>query len=141
MQEDRILALEIRQAPTTQVNQHLDIWHKDLSIWAEDCRSWYKDNKPNGRVYIWPGSMLHHLKTLKTPRFEHYDIRYMDDNMFTFLGNGRIDLEFAKERGESVDLAPYIRNEDVVWSLDIPKTKRNEENVEDLPRKRVKRHM
>ena len=120
MQEDGIRAMEPRQAPTTQVNQHLDAWHNKYSVWAEDCRSWYKDNKPNGRVYIWPGSLLHHMKTLKTPRYEHYEMRYHDDNMWAFLGNGRTDLEVEFENGKQVDLAPYIRNEDGPWNLDLP---------------------
>ncbi|KAJ9613307.1 hypothetical protein H2200_003249 [Cladophialophora chaetospira] len=120
MQEDGIRAMEPRQGPTTQINQHLDAWHNKYSVWAEDCRSWYKDNKPNGRVYIWPGSLLHHMKTLKTPRYEHYDLRYHDDNVWAFLGNGRTDLEIEFENGKQVDLAPYIRNEDGPWTLDLP---------------------
>ncbi len=121
MQEEGIRAMEPRQGPTTQINQHLDVWHKKYSVWAEECRSWYKDNKPDGRVYIWPGSMLHHLKTLRTPRYEDYDLRYENDNIWAFLGNGRTDLEMEHERGNQVDLAPYIRNEDSFWTLDLPK--------------------
>jgi len=82
--------------------------------------------------------MLHHLKTLKTPRYEHYDVRYMDDNMFTFLGNGRIDLEFEKEKGAAVDLAPYIRNEDVEWSLDMPKARAQFGEGDERSTKRVR---
>ncbi|KIW82108.1 hypothetical protein Z517_05135 [Fonsecaea pedrosoi CBS 271.37] len=121
MQEEGIRAMEPRQGPTTQINRHLDAWHKKYSVWAEDCRSWYKDNKPDGRVYIWPGSLLHHLKTLRVPRYEHYDLRYDDpDNIWAFLGNGRTDLEVAHDQGQNVDLAPYIRNDDTPWSLDLP---------------------
>ncbi|EXJ74764.1 uncharacterized protein A1O5_01459 [Cladophialophora psammophila CBS 110553] len=125
MQEEGIRAMEPRQGPTTQINQHLDAWHKKYSVWAEECRSWYKDNKPDGRVYIWPGSLLHHLKTLRVPRYEHYDLRYEADNVWAFLGNGRTDLEWehennANDGARKVDLAPYIRNEDVPWSLDLP---------------------
>jgi hypothetical protein len=120
MQEDGIRAMEPRQGPTTQINEHIDAWHNKYSVWAEECRSWYKDNKPNGRVYIWPGSLLHHMKALKTPRYEHYDLRYDHDNVWAFLGNGRTDLEMEFEKGKQVDLAPYIRNEDVPWSLDLP---------------------
>lgn len=71
---------------------------------------------------LWPGSMLHHLKTLRTPRFEHYDIEYLEENMWAFLGNGRTELELLgeKEGLEKVVIAPYIRNEDVAWSLDVP---------------------
>jgi hypothetical protein len=120
MQEDGIRAMEPRQGPTTQINEHIDAWHNKYSVWAEECRSWYKDNKPNGRVYIWPGSLLHHMKALKTPRYEHYDLRYDHENVWSFLGNGRTDLEMEFEKGKQVDLAPYIRNEDVPWSLDLP---------------------
>ncbi|KIN03267.1 hypothetical protein OIDMADRAFT_119824 [Oidiodendron maius Zn] len=121
MQEDGIKAIEVKQLPTTQINEHLDTWHSKKSVWAEDCRSWYKDNKPNGRVYIWPGSLLHHLRALKTPRFEHYDIRYMNSNMWAFLGNGFTDLEVDAINGKDVDLAPFIRDSDTPWSLDAPK--------------------
>lgn len=123
MQAEHIVSMQPLQAPTTQINAHLDAWHKKYSVWAEECRSWYKDNKPHGRVYVWPGSMLHHLKTLRTPRFEHYQLRYEDEgNMWAFLGNGRTDLELLREQGvEGVDLAPYIRNEDSDWTLEAPK--------------------
>ncbi|KIX10029.1 uncharacterized protein Z518_01110 [Rhinocladiella mackenziei CBS 650.93] len=122
MQEEHILAMEPRQEPTIQINRHIDAWHKEKSVWAEDCRSWYKDNKVHGRVYIWPGSLLHHLKTLRTPRYEHYDIRYRDEgNMWAFLGNGRTELEAEFEKGnKDVDLAPYIRSKDEAWSLEMP---------------------
>ena len=75
-------------------------------------------------MFIWPGSMLHHLKTLRTPRFEHYDIEYVEEgNCWAFLGNGRTELEVLGEGvgndPEKVVLAPYIRNQDVEWSLDV----------------------
>jgi cation diffusion facilitator CzcD-associated flavoprotein CzcO len=122
MQDEHIRSMVPRQKPTTQINEHLDAWHAKHSVWAESCRSWYKQNKEDGRVYIWPGSMLHHLKTLRSPRFEHYDIEYVEGNCWAFLGNGRTELELLGEREglEKVVIAPYIRNEDVEWSLDVP---------------------
>jgi hypothetical protein len=74
--------------------------------------SWYKKNKPGGRVYLWGGSMPHHLKTLRTPRYEHYDIRYQSGNVWAFMGGGRTKTEMEPE---GKDLAPYIRNEDSPW--------------------------
>ena len=124
MQEDHIRSMVPKQKPTTQINAHLDAWHAEYSVWAETCRSWYKQNREEGRVFIWPGSMLHHLKTLRVPRFEHYDIEYTDEgNCWAFLGNGRTELEVLGEGvgndPEKVVLAPYIRNEDVEWTLDV----------------------
>jgi hypothetical protein len=77
---------------------------------------------------------------LKTPRYEHYDVKYMDDNMFTFLGNGRIDLEIVKKDGGEVDLAPYIRNEDTEWTLDMPK-KTSMDVKDEGTRKRTRMHL
>ncbi|EWG55858.1 hypothetical protein FVEG_13800 [Fusarium verticillioides 7600] len=110
--------MEVKQLPTTQWNEHLDNWHNKYSVWAGNCRSWYKANRKDGRVYIWPGSMLHLLKTMKTPRFEDFNITYRSDNVWDFLGNGRTQIEELDERGADVDLAPFIRDQDVPWAID-----------------------
>jgi cation diffusion facilitator CzcD-associated flavoprotein CzcO len=117
MQEDRIKHMVPKQRVTDQLNDYMDAWHKKHSIWAEDCKSWYKDNKVDGRVYIWPGSLLHHLKFLKRPRYEHYEITYQDeDNMFAFLGNGKTISQV--KFGEDVPV-PYIRiDEDKEWDIE-----------------------
>lgn len=68
-------------------------------------------------MYIWPGSMLHHLKYMKRPRYEHYDIVYKDPgNIFAFLGNG---LTISEEKYGSAVPVPYIRNsEDEEWDIE-----------------------
>lgn len=118
MQEDQIKSMHPKQKVTDQLNAYQDAWHSKHSIWNEDCKSWYKDNMVGGRVYIWPGSMLHHLKFLKRPRYEHYEIEYKDpDNIFAFLGDGRTIGE--KKHGADVPV-PYIRNrEDIVWDIEL----------------------
>ena len=76
-----------------------------------------QDNKPDGRIYIWPGSLYHHLKYMKRPRYEHYDIVYCDpNNMFAFLGNG---LTITEETSDKLTMpVPYIRNiEDEIWDI------------------------
>ncbi|KAN0105870.1 FAD/NAD(P)-binding domain containing protein [Hyaloscypha variabilis] len=110
MQEDRIKWIEPKLRLTNQLNLYMDAWHKKNSIWAEDCRSWYKDNKPDGRIYIWPGSMMHHMKYMKRPRWEHYEIEYKDpSNVFAFLGNGFTISEQKYGKDLPVD---FIRNKD-----------------------------
>lgn len=55
------------------------------------------------------------MKTIKYVRWEHYDLRYNNQNMWTFLGNGRVEAEISKDASR---LAPYMRNEDVPWVID-----------------------
>lgn len=119
MQQDSIRCMHPRQDVTTQMNLYMDAWHKKHSVWAEDCRSWYKDNKADGRVYIWPGSLLHHLKFMKRPRFEHFDITYRSPgNIFQFLGNG-LTISEEKFAGSDELPVPYIRNDEYeVWDIE-----------------------
>ncbi|KAK5731130.1 hypothetical protein LTR15_001068 [Elasticomyces elasticus] len=117
MQEDQIKSMHPKEKVTNQLNDYEDAWHKKHSIWSEDCKSWYKDNTVNGRIHIWPGSLLHHLKYLKRPRYEHYEIDYKDaDNMFAFLGNGRT---IGQVKYGAQAPVPYIRNdEDAPWDIE-----------------------
>jgi hypothetical protein len=74
--------------------------------------------KYKGKVQIWAGSMLHMIKTLRTPRFEDFEIVRRDENMWGFLGGGRTLLEIRSENGEEVDMAPFCRIRDEPWVLE-----------------------
>ena len=54
------------------------------------------------------------MKTIREVRYDHYDVRYCNRNMWAFLGNGRVEAEVTKDLGK---LAPYMRNEDSRWEL------------------------
>lgn len=57
---------------------------------------------------------MHFLKSIKTPRWEHYNIEYMDENPWAFLGNGKIKSEVE---GDFEGMTSYLRNSDVPWSI------------------------
>ncbi|KAI3194517.1 hypothetical protein CBS147311_8552 [Penicillium roqueforti] len=112
---ENLHSLTPKQSVTTQWRRHVDTWHDEHSVWAESCESWMKYNN---RIQLWSGSMLHMLKTLKTPRFEDYEIKYLDENMWSYLGDGRTALELKREQGQDVDMAPFMRIRDESWSLE-----------------------
>ncbi|KAL2844025.1 hypothetical protein BJX68DRAFT_257287 [Aspergillus pseudodeflectus] len=101
LQEDHIKFMMPKRELTTQLNLYMDSWHSNRSIWAEDCRS----------------CMMHHLKYLKRPRFEHYEIEYQDAlNPFAFLGNGFTITEEKYPEDLPVD---FIRSsEDQEWDIE-----------------------
>ena len=98
--------------------------------------SWYKNNQLGGKLWIWAGSVskfififvhilsemeaklhnkaLHYMKTMQDVRWEHYTIHYHTKNMWSFLGNGRIEAEVLGDRSK---LAPYIRNADTSYVI------------------------
>ncbi|KAJ4212362.1 hypothetical protein NW759_011750 [Fusarium solani] len=114
MQSDRIKALDVRERVVDQLNEYIDAWH-ETSVFSAPCRSWYKDNTADGKVRVWGGSSVHFLKTLKDPRWEHYDIDYLDSNLWTFLGNGRIKAEYDHS---FEGLTPYLRKSDSPWTIE-----------------------
>jgi hypothetical protein len=122
IQTDGIRAFEVKEEAVTQLYEHIDAWHQ-RSVWNADCKSWYKNNIRGGKLWIWAGSALHYVKTMKEPRFEHYSIRYWNSNMFAFLGNGRVEAEFLAQTGAltgsdmNARLAPYLRNNDVPFEV------------------------
>jgi hydroxyversicolorone monooxygenase len=101
---------------------------------VEDCRSWYKNNE-TGRVNaVWPGSSLHYIEAIRTPRYEDFDIEYLGagkQNMWAFLGMGTVKALVNKE-----DVSPYLNAEaiDPEWmkasGMDVNKV--NETKLKEL---------
>lgn len=58
-------------------------------------------------VAIWPGSGLHYLETLASPRFEDYDWKYENSNRFAYMGNG-----FSTAEKRTGNLSWYIKDKD-----------------------------
>ena len=64
-------------------------------------------------IALWPGSTLHCMDTLRSPRWEDFDYDYLEQeglkegeekNLLRFLGNGWSDLQLK----EGQDLAYYL---------------------------------
>jgi hypothetical protein len=58
------------------------------------------------RTAIWPGSSLHYQQVISTPRYEDFDIKYFDKNIWASLGMG-FTVENRKTAGEA-DFSPYL---------------------------------
>ncbi|KAK5079114.1 hypothetical protein LTR64_002465 [Lithohypha guttulata] len=113
MQSDRIKAMDVKENITNMLNRHVDQWHKG-GVWSSDCKSWYKNNTVNGKIMCWGGSSLHYVKTIKTPRWEHFDITYMEDDPWAFLGSGRTKGEVDQDLEA---MTPHIRLSDTPWEV------------------------
>lgn len=76
---ENIKAIEVQQEAVDEIYAHFDEFHKN-TVWQEECRSWFKDGKIKNRIYLWPGSTIHFLKTIKEPRMEDYNITWRYKN-------------------------------------------------------------
>ncbi|KPM46513.1 putative sterigmatocystin biosynthesis monooxygenase stcW [Neonectria ditissima] len=118
MQAERIHSVVPKRHAATQFQEHMRKFHAK-TVWTQPCRSWYKTGKVDGLPQLWCGTALSYIKTIRTPRFEDYDIKYMGPNQWAFLGNGKLKAHNPLPDG-SVDidgLAPYIRNGETPWDI------------------------
>jgi hypothetical protein len=114
IQSEYICSIEPRQDATDDFNAHCQEWVRH-TVWSEDCGGWYKHPETGRMNSIWPGSSLHYMETIQTPRYEDYVITYLGPgkkNRFAHLGMGT-----ARATVERGNLSPHldISQLDVRW--------------------------
>ncbi|KAJ4247535.1 hypothetical protein NW762_013215 [Fusarium torreyae] len=73
------------------------------TAWTSPCRSWFKQGTVDGEPMMWPGSRIQFFRTIETPRWEDFDIKYTTSNRFAYFGNG-----FAACENDGSDLTWYL---------------------------------
>ncbi|KAL6711303.1 hypothetical protein ACN47E_005834 [Coniothyrium glycines] len=138
MQKENIASMVVKQEREQDFVEYVDAYFEG-TVFAEECRSWYK-NKGTGRVVgLWPGSTLHCVEALRSPRWEDFEYVYVGElegdseeqggrngagarrkraNQLSWLGNG-----WSVNQLEERDLAWYLYPE----FLDQPVAPRPEE--------------
>jgi cation diffusion facilitator CzcD-associated flavoprotein CzcO len=119
IQKDNIAAMTVKEAREKDFIEYVDAYFEG-TVFAEECRSWYK-NKGTGEVVgLWPGSTLHCVEAMRSPRWEDFDYVYLDEleghhsenglhgvgkkaNRMAWLGNG-----WTINQQEERDLAYYL---------------------------------
>lgn len=91
------------------------------TVFMDDCKSWYR--KDDRVIHLWPGSTLHAIETLRSPRWEDYEYVYRkgsptERNRLAWLGNG-----WSEQQLNDGDMAYYV---DPVY-IDFPAAPRPEE--------------
>ena len=114
IQQEQIRSIEVRQDAVDDLFEHFDAFHA-TTVFNEECRSWYKDGKIKNRIYQWPGGTIHHVKTIKEPRYEDYKMRYRHGNRFAYLGSGEVKANLT---GDVFGLSTYVRNSDHEWDIE-----------------------
>ena len=89
-----------------------DFMHqKDLfmqeTVWNTKCQSWYKNPATGKITALWPGSTLHYMETLASPRYDDYEVNYCG-RRFSYLGMGFSQTEM----NPNIDPTYYLRIED-----------------------------
>jgi hypothetical protein len=98
MQKEQILSL----TPKRKAIEH---WIAHCNAFVErmpqggPCVAWYKSAAGGAKAALWPGGRTHYMRVLENPRFEDFDITYVDEgDIFSFLGNG-YDVDYEGSPG------------------------------------------
>jgi hypothetical protein len=121
IQKDNIATMVVKEAREKDFTEYADAYFEG-TVFAEECRSWYKNKGTGAVVGLWPGSTLHCIEALRSPRWEDYDYTYLDElearedgshmnglggnkraNRMAWLGNG-----WSVNQMEERDLAWYL---------------------------------
>ncbi|KAJ9157859.1 FAD/NAD-P-binding domain-containing protein [Pleurostoma richardsiae] len=93
MQIENIKSVSPKMGPALAFKEHHDLY-VNRTAWSDPCSSWFKKGDPNGTLTMYPGSRVHFFELLRSPRYEDYDIKYMSNNQWEYLGNGFHMREF-----------------------------------------------
>jgi Predicted flavoprotein involved in K+ transport len=92
------------------------------------CRSWWRNYRTGKVTALWPGSTVHYLEALATPRYEDFEVEYTSSNRFAYLGNGFAQRQLAA----SADPTWYLRTTDEGSLLPDPMSTENVKDLRDL---------
>uniref|UniRef100_A0A8H7K9T6 FAD/NAD(P)-binding domain-containing protein n=1 Tax=Bionectria ochroleuca TaxID=29856 RepID=A0A8H7K9T6_BIOOC len=120
LQKENISSMEPKAARVKDFSKIIEKYF-DKTVYLDECNSWYKKKTSKGDriIGIWPGSALHAMETLRSPRWEDFDYTFEEDtdeesgNRLAWLGDGWSAPQVDEDAG---DLAYFIQP----GLLDIP---------------------
>jgi hypothetical protein len=142
LQRDNIKSMAIQPRLVRDFTQYCDRYF-DGTVFKDECQSWYRKNGqgvPSEHVTgLWPGSTLHCIEALRSPRWEDFDYEYLPEpngsavNRMAWLGNGwAVNQLVAAPADEHLAfyLLPGFQDRD----LGVPLHPRPEENERFITR-------
>lgn len=91
LQKEDYASMTIKRERVADWSEYCQTYFQN-TVYTDQCNSWYKSEGGKGdRITgLWPGSTLHALEALRSPRWEDYEWESIDKttNSMRWLGNG-----------------------------------------------------
>lgn len=108
IQKDNIRSMAVRPRRVRDFVQYVDAYFEG-TVFKEECKSWYR-NSEDQITGLWPGSTLHCIEALRSPRWEDWEYEYVGEeeggeevNRMAWLGDG-----WSVKQREGKDLGFYL---------------------------------
>jgi len=115
LQKEDYASVEPRPERVRDFTQFVGTYFKQ-TVYLDACKSWYRTDGGRGDWIcgLWPGSTLHALEALRSPRWEDYVWESIDPsaNGLRWLGNGWSTTQ------KDGDPSWYINHDEVDWPLE-----------------------
>lgn len=91
LQKEDLATIEPKKERVADFTQYVGAYFAN-TVYMDKCKSWYRSEggKGNWIIGLWPGSTLHALDALRSPRWEDFNYESADPtgNALRWLGNG-----------------------------------------------------
>ena len=78
IQKEDIASMMVKSDREEDFSEYVDEYFKG-TVFSEECNSWYKSKTDGAVVGLWPGSTLHCIEAMRSPRWEDFDYVYHDE--------------------------------------------------------------
>lgn len=99
IQKEDIASMVVKSEREEDFTEYVDEYFKG-TVFSEECNSWYKSKTSGKVVGLWPGSTLHCVEAMRSPRWEDFEYVYKDE-LGEEMGEGT--SEGAVAEGEAGD--------------------------------------
>ncbi len=115
LQKENILKMEVQKRRVKDFSRFIDKYF-EKTVYLDSCSSWYRSNGGKGERIsgLWPGSALHAMECLRSPRWEDFTYVYEGEeeedgeecNRLAWLGNG---WSIAQTDPGAADMAHFLQ--------------------------------
>ncbi|KAJ4298057.1 hypothetical protein N0V90_005956 [Kalmusia sp. IMI 367209] len=78
LQKEDIACMVAKREREEDFSEYVDAYFKG-TVFSEECNSWYKSKTDGAVVGLWPGSALHCIEAMRSPRWEDFEYIYRDE--------------------------------------------------------------
>jgi hypothetical protein len=105
IQKENIASMRIAPERVKDWTEFVDKYF-ETTVFMDDCKTWYR--RDDRIIGLWPGSNLHAMETLRSPRWEDwiYATKNNERNRLWWMGNGWSELQL-----NNGDLSYYLEPE------------------------------